>query len=86
MHLKDINCVMTRNTKIEDIENFGTAQFNLILTNEDLPLFTKEAERLGVSNFGADLPLPYGLKNTEEIYKNFFFALTTICPYFCDPP
>ncbi|MFB0565493.1 MAG: nitrogenase component 1 [Candidatus Aminicenantaceae bacterium] len=36
-----VNCVITRNTKIEDIENFSAAQFNLILTNEDLPIFTK---------------------------------------------
>ena len=63
-----INCVLTRNTKIEDIENFGAAQLNLMLTNEDLPLFAKEAEKLGVPNFGADLPLPYGLRNTEEWY------------------
>jgi len=39
-----------------------------MLTNEDLPLFTKEAEKLGVPNFGGDLPLPYGLRNTEEWY------------------
>ncbi len=63
-----INCVLTRNTKIGDIENFSAAQGNLMLTNEDLPLFTKEAERLGVPNFGEDLPLPYGLRNTEEWY------------------
>jgi len=63
-----INCVLTRNTKIEDIENFGAAQLNLMLTNEDLPLFTKEVEKLGVPNFGAELPLPYGLRNTEEWY------------------
>ena len=63
-----INCVLTRNTKIEEIENFAAAQVNLMLTNEDLPFFTKETEKLGVPNFGADLPLPYGLVNTEEWY------------------
>ena len=63
-----INCVLTRNTKIEDIENFAAAQLNLMLTNEDLPLFRKETEKLGVPNFGAELPLPYGLVNTEEWY------------------
>jgi nitrogenase molybdenum-iron protein alpha/beta subunit len=37
-----------------------------MLTNEILPLFTRESERLGVYNFGANLPLPYGILNTEE--------------------
>lgn len=63
-----VNCVLTRNTKISDIENFAAAGMNLMLTNEDLPLFAKETEKLGVQNFGAELPLPYGLVNTEEWY------------------
>jgi len=63
-----INCVLTRNTRIEEIENFAAAQLNLMLTNEDLPSFNKETKRLGVPNFGEDLPLPYGLVNTEEWY------------------
>lgn len=63
-----INCVLTRNTKIEEIQNFAAAQFNLMLTNEDLPMFRKETEKLGVPTFGEDLPLPYGLVNSEEWY------------------
>ena len=61
----EINCVLTRNTKIADVQNFAAAEANLMLTAEELPHFNKETERLGVKSFGADLPLPYGLINTE---------------------
>lgn len=61
-----INCVLTRNTRVEDIANFAAAQANLMLTSEELPHFNKETDKLGVRNFGAELPLPYGLINTEE--------------------
>lgn len=64
----DVNCILTRNTTLQDLERFSAAKLNLMLTNEDLPLFDKETERLGVPNFGAELPLPYGLQNTEEWY------------------
>jgi nitrogenase molybdenum-iron protein alpha/beta subunit len=63
-----INCVLTRDTSIEDIKNFRAAKLNILLTDEALPLFTKESERLGVYNFGAELPLPYGICNMEEWY------------------
>ena len=61
-----VNCVLTRNTKVQDVVNFPKAEANLLLTSEELPNFNKEAERLKVRSFGADLPLPYGLKTTEE--------------------
>lgn len=61
-----VNCVLTRNTRIEDIQNFAAAKYNLMLTSEEFPSFNREAERLGIPNFGSDLPLPYGLVNTEE--------------------
>lgn len=60
-----VNCVLTRNTSIKDIENFAAAKMNIMLTNEDMPLFSRESERLGVKSFGDDLPLPYGISNTE---------------------
>jgi len=63
-----INCVLTRNTRIEDIKNFSAAQWNLQLSAEDFPSFQKETDRLGVPSFGADLPLPYGVANTEAGY------------------
>lgn len=63
-----VNCVLTRNTSIGDIENFAAAKMNIMLTNEDMPLFSRESERLGVENFGDELPLPYGISNTEAWY------------------
>jgi nitrogenase molybdenum-iron protein alpha/beta subunit len=61
-----INCVLTKNTAIEDIKNFASAKLNIMLTPEELPLFTKESEKLGVYNFGESLSLPYGVCNSEE--------------------
>lgn len=61
-----VNCTLTRNTTIEEIKNFASAKMNIMLTNEGLPLFTKESEKLGVYNFGHNLPLPYGISNTED--------------------
>jgi nitrogenase molybdenum-iron protein alpha/beta subunit len=61
-----INCVLTRNTTIDEIKNFSSASINIMLTSEDMPLFQKESELLGVPSFGQDLPLPYGIINSED--------------------
>ncbi|KPJ60101.1 MAG: hypothetical protein AMJ46_08320 [Latescibacteria bacterium DG_63] len=62
----EVNCVLARNITTKEIENFAAAEYNLFLTSEDFPMFNKETEKLGVPSFGADLPLSYGLVNTEE--------------------
>jgi len=64
----EVNNVLTFNTDVEELERFGEASANYILTSEELPEFEQYSRRLGVESWGYDLVLPLGITNTEEWY------------------
>lgn len=60
-----VNCVMTSNTELNDIKEFAGARYNLYLTSEHLRLTSEASQKLGIEEFGQDLPVPLGMHNTE---------------------
>jgi len=63
-----INCVLTHDTKIEDIQRFFKAEADLWLTYEELPKFKLLEEERHMKRIGLNLPLPIGVANTEDWY------------------
>jgi len=62
----DINCVLTHNTDVKEVERFHDAQIDLYLTYEELPKLAQYEEEHGLKRVGQDLPLPIGIANTER--------------------
>jgi nitrogenase molybdenum-iron protein alpha/beta subunit len=61
-----VNLVLTRNVSYSELQRFGAAEANILLTYEDMPDFQSRSDALGVPTFNEALVLPYGLGNTEE--------------------
>jgi nitrogenase molybdenum-iron protein alpha/beta subunit len=60
-----VNCTLTRNTPLKDIQSYPKAQLDLLFTYEPMPLLSEHSRKFGISRL-PPLPLPYGLANTEE--------------------
>lgn len=63
-----VNCILTYNTNMKEIEGFNRARADLYLTYETLPQLGKYEDEHGLKRIGQDLPLPIGIANTEEWY------------------
>jgi len=63
-----INCVLTYNTSMKEIEEFNCAGFDIYLTYEELPGLAQHEDRHGIRRIGQELPLPIGVCNTEDWY------------------
>lgn len=63
-----INCILTHDTKVEEIQRFFKAKADLWLTQEELPKFKLLEEERGMRRIGLNLPLPIGIANTEDWY------------------
>ena len=61
-----VNCVLTSNTGMEEIERFYAAEADLYLTHEVFPQLATLEDEMGILRLGLDLPLPIGVCNTEE--------------------
>ncbi len=61
-----VNLVLSRNTPFADLAKFGHARAAYVPSYEDLPETAERLARLGTKRCGLDLPLPFGMANTEE--------------------
>ncbi len=61
-----VNCILTSNTSLEEIERFYAAEADLYLTYEIFPQLAMLEDEMGILRLGFDLPLPIGVCNTEE--------------------
>jgi len=63
-----VHCTLAHATSVEEVRQMSRAKANYMLTSEEMPLFAKHCERVGLENWGQDLVLPIGVANTEEWY------------------
>ena len=61
-----VNLVLSRNLRYADLQRFGAAEANILLSYEDMPDFISRSDALGIPTFQEPLVLPYGVGNTEE--------------------
>lgn len=61
-----INCILTYNTSVEEVERFSEAEADIFLTFEELSQLKDYEEEHGIKRLGLDLPLPIGIANTED--------------------
>ncbi len=61
-----VNMVLSRNIHYSELQRFGAAVANLLLSYDEMPDFTSRSDALGVPTLDDALVLPYGLGNTEE--------------------
>ncbi len=65
-----VNLVLSRNLTFADLKRFSAAEANLLLGYDEMPDFVRKSEELGVPTITDDLPLPFGIGNTEEWLLN----------------
>lgn len=61
-----VNTVLTRNFRLDELNKFAQAKYNLNLSGENLSEFEELSSQFGVSSYDKNLPLPIGAANTEE--------------------
>lgn len=61
-----VNTILARNTDLKSLAEFDNAQYNYILSGEEMSNFEKQSETLLLKAYDKTLPLPLGVANTEE--------------------
>lgn len=61
-----VNLNLARNLSVKELDKFGDAKFNYILSGENLAEFEQLSSDYGIKTLNLNLPLPIGIANTEE--------------------
>ncbi len=63
-----VNCILTYDTSMEELEGFNRAEANLYLTYEELTGLRRYEKEHDLERLGQDLPIPIGAANTDKWY------------------
>jgi nitrogenase molybdenum-iron protein alpha/beta subunit len=63
-----VNCVLTHDTSMEELEGFNRAEANIYLTYEELPALRRYESAHNLERLGQDLPIPIGAANMDKWY------------------